>query len=155
MAEKAIQLVEKWGAGKIAIGSKYKLKGSDRILELIECEGYPNGKFLFNDGEEFNVGKYFNAFFIENIDATIIAQQPKMRPHIEKMEENIAGALGIDVNQVNIKATTEEGLGFTGSGEGISAQAICMIQSVYEGAVTVADSEGTGRCQSCAGCSRA
>ena len=90
-----------------------------------------------------------------NIDATIIAQQPKMRPHIEKMEENIAGALGIDVNQVNIKATTEEGLGFTGSGEGISAQAICMIQSVYEGAVTVADSEGTGRCQGCAGCSRA
>ncbi len=66
MAEKAIQLVEKWGAGKIAIGSKYKLKGSDRILELVECEGYPNGKFLFNDGEEFNVGKYFNAFFIEN-----------------------------------------------------------------------------------------
>lgn len=66
MAEKAIQLVEKWGAGKIAIGSKYKLKESDRILELIECEGYPNGKFLFNDGEEFNVGKYFNAFFIEN-----------------------------------------------------------------------------------------
>lgn len=66
MAEKAIQLVEKWGAGKIAIGSKYKLKDSNRVLELIECEGYPNGKFLFNDGEEFNVGKYFNAFFIEN-----------------------------------------------------------------------------------------
>ena len=96
-----------------------------------------------------------NMYVVGNIDATIIAQQPKMRPHIEKMEENIAGALGIDVNQVNIKATTEEGLGFTGSGEGISAQAICMIQSVYEGAVTVADSEGTGRCQSCAGCSRA
>lgn len=96
-----------------------------------------------------------NMYVVGNIDATIIVQQPKMRPHIEKMEENIAGALGIDVNQVNIKATTEEGLGFTGSGEGISAQAICMIQSVYEGAVTVADSEGTGRCQGCAGCSRA
>ena len=96
-----------------------------------------------------------NMYVVGNIDATIIAQQPKMRPHIEKMEENIAGALGIDVNQVNIKATTEEGLGFTGSGEGISAQAICMIQSVYEGAVTVADSEGAGRCQGCAGCSRA
>lgn len=96
-----------------------------------------------------------NMYVVGNIDATIIAQQPKMRPHIEKMEENIAGALGIDVNQVNIKATTEEGLGFTGSGEGISAQAICMIQSVYEGTVTVADSEGTGRCQGCAGCSRA
>ena len=96
-----------------------------------------------------------NMYVVGNIDATIIAQQPKMRPHIEKMEENIAGALGIDVNQVNIKATTEEGLGFTGSGEGISAQAICMIQSVYEGAVTVADSEGTEKCQGCAGCSRA
>lgn len=96
-----------------------------------------------------------NMYVVGNIDATIIAQQPKMRPHIEKMEENIAGALGIDVNQVNIKATTEEGLGFTGSGEGISAQAICMIQSVYEGAVTVADSEGTRRCRGCAGCSRA
>lgn len=96
-----------------------------------------------------------NMYVVGNIDATIIAQQPKMRPHIEKMEENIAGALGIDVNQVNIKATTEEGLGFTGSGEGISAQAICMIQSVYEGAVTVADSEGTEKCRGCAGCSRA
>lgn len=64
--EKAIQLVQRWGAGKIAIGSKFKLKDSNRVLELIECEGYPNGKFLFNDGEEFNVGKYFNAFFIEN-----------------------------------------------------------------------------------------
>ena len=95
-----------------------------------------------------------NMYVVGNIDATIIAQQPKMRPHIEKMEENIAGALGIDVNQVNIKATTEEGLGFTGSGEGISAQAICMIQSVYEGAVTVADSEGTEKCRGCAGCSR-
>ena len=64
--EKAIQLVQRWGAGKIAIGSKFKLKGSDRILELIECEGYPNGKFIFDDGEEFNVGKYFDAFFIDN-----------------------------------------------------------------------------------------
>lgn len=64
--EKAIQLVQRWGAGKIAIGSKYKLKDSNRVLELIECEGYPNGKFIFDDGEEFNVGKYFDAFFIDN-----------------------------------------------------------------------------------------
>ena len=70
--------------------------------------------------------------------------------------EKVAGILEDNMYVVgNIKATTEEGLGFTGSGEGISAQAICMIQSVYEGAVTVADSEGTGRCQGCAGCSRA
>ena len=64
--EKAIQLVQRWGAGKIAIGSKFKLKDSNRVLELIECEGYPNGKFIFDDGEEFNVGKYFDAFFIDN-----------------------------------------------------------------------------------------
>ena len=66
-------------------------------------------------------------YFIENIDATIIAQAPKMRPYIDEMVKNVAKALTIDVKQVNIKATTEEGLGFTGSGEGISAQAICML----------------------------
>lgn len=66
-------------------------------------------------------------FFIENIDATIIAQRPKMRPYIEKMEANVAKALRLSPSQVNIKATTEEGLGFTGSGEGISAQAICSL----------------------------
>lgn len=54
-----------------------------------------------------------NCFFIENIDATIIAQAPKMRPHIDAMRENIAKMLGIDISQVNVKATTEEGLGFT------------------------------------------
>lgn len=64
--EKAIQLVQRWGAGKIAIGSKFKLKDSNRVLELIECEGYPNGKFIFDDGEEFNIGKYFDAFFTDN-----------------------------------------------------------------------------------------
>ena len=64
---------------------------------------------------------------IENIDATIVAQAPKMRPYIDEMVINIAKALFIDVTQINIKATTEEGLGFTGIGEGISAQAICML----------------------------
>lgn len=63
-----------------------------------------------------------------NVDATIIAQAPKMRPHIGFMCENIAGALGIGVSQVNIKATTEEGLGFTGTGEGIAAQAVTLLQ---------------------------
>ena len=62
-------------------------------------------------------------FVIENIDATIIAQRPKMRPHIDQMRENMAEALKIDVDLINVKATTEEGLGFTGSGEGISSQA--------------------------------
>lgn len=64
---------------------------------------------------------------IHNIDATIIAQKPKMAPHIEKMRENISLALHINVSQVNIKATTEEKLGFTGAEQGISSQAICLL----------------------------
>ena len=69
-------------------------------------------------------------YSIINIDATIIAQKPKMFPYIEKMRGNIAQALGININQVNIKATTEEGLGFTGSGEGIAANSICLIEKI-------------------------
>ena len=65
---------------------------------------------------------------IGNIDATIIAQAPKMRPYIDAMREKIADALCIDINQINIKATTEEHLGFTGRGEGISSQAICLLK---------------------------
>lgn len=65
---------------------------------------------------------------IGNIDATIIAQAPKMRPYIDAMREKIAEALLIDINQINIKATTEEHLGFTGRGEGISSQAICLLK---------------------------
>lgn len=87
-------------------------------------------------------------YFIENIDATIIAQAPKMRPFIEQMCENIARALGIEVIQVNVKATTEEGLGFTGSKEGISAQAICMLNSP----VNFISSEDVQQQRSCAGC---
>lgn len=71
-------------------------------------------------------------YVIENIDATIIAQAPKMRPHIDQMRQNIADALDIDIVQVNVKATTEEGLGFTGAGEGISSQAICLLTSPIE-----------------------
>ena len=66
-----------------------------------------------------------HGYRIGNIDATIIAQRPKMAPHIQAMRENTAKALNIDVDQINIKATTEEGLGFTGEGLGI---AICMIE---------------------------
>ena len=67
-------------------------------------------------------------YSIENIDATIIALRPKMRPHIDTMRRNIKEALGIELDQINVKATTEEGLGFTGSEEGISAQAICLLR---------------------------
>ena len=66
---------------------------------------------------------------IENIDATVIAQAPKMMSHIPQMRVNIANALGIDADQINIKATTEEKLGFTGRGEGISAHSVCLIKN--------------------------
>lgn len=89
-------------------------------------------------------------FLIENIDATIIAQAPKMRPHIDTMRENIAKALGIEVSQVNVKATTEEGLGFTGTGEGISSQAVCMLTSPFD---LTAQPIQTG-CEGCSGCKR-
>ncbi|NCB93566.1 MAG: 2-C-methyl-D-erythritol 2,4-cyclodiphosphate synthase [Clostridia bacterium] len=66
---------------------------------------------------------------VVNLDATIIAQKPKLLPYIDTMIENVAEALNLSVDQVNIKATTEEGLGFTGTMQGISSQAICMIES--------------------------
>lgn len=96
-------------------------------------------------------------FVVGNIDATIIAQRPKMAPYIEQMKKNVADALAIEVSQVNIKATTEEGLGFTGSGEGISAQAIASLETIvnYSYGVGPADvSSGcAGSCGGCAGCS--
>ena len=63
--EKAIVLAQRWGAGKIPIGSEFKLKDTDRIITLVSCDGYSHGKFIFDDGEEFNIGKYFDAFFVE------------------------------------------------------------------------------------------
>ena len=92
-----------------------------------------------------------NGYVIENIDATIIAQRPKMRPHIDQMRENMAKALKIDVDQINVKATTEEGLGFTGSGEGISSQAICAIEKFtnYSSVDVMEKPAGCGGC--CAG----
>lgn len=95
-----------------------------------------------------------NRFLIENIDATIIAQAPKMRPHIDRMRANIAEALKIGTEQVNVKATTEEGLGFTGSGEGISAQAVCLLTSprdAYSRQVYDENEEGRS-CSGCGGC---
>lgn len=88
-----------------------KYKGISSITLLKEV-----GKLL--ESHDYKIG---------NIDATIIAQRPKMAPHIEMMRHNIAEALNIEFNQVNVKATTEEGLGFTGEGLGISSQCICLI----------------------------
>ncbi|WP_029230836.1 2-C-methyl-D-erythritol 2,4-cyclodiphosphate synthase [Butyrivibrio sp. VCB2006] len=93
-------------------------------------------------------------YMVENIDATIIAQAPKMRPHIDTMRQNIAEDLGIDISQVNVKATTEEGLGFTGTGEGISSQAICMLSSFFDSGMSVFDSDNAERCSSCPGCQK-
>lgn len=112
-------------------------KGADSVFLLKKV-----GELLEQEG-----------FFIENIDATIIAQAPKMRPYIDKMRENMADALEIDISQINVKATTEEGLGFTGTGEGISSQAICMLTSPFE--LTARDVSGQGgSCGGCRGCIR-
>ncbi len=94
-----------------------------------------------------------NLYIIENIDATIIAQKPKMATHIPQMVENIAEALGIEKNRINVKATTEEGLGFTGSGAGISSQAICMLTTVMNYAYDDIMSEKSG-CSGCSGCAK-
>ena len=100
-----------------------------------------------------HVGKLLeeNLFLVENIDSTVIAQAPKMRPHIDTMRQNIADALGISVEQVNVKATTEEGLGFTGTGEGISSQAICLLTSPINLASEDVMAQG---CEGCSGCSK-
>ena len=94
-------------------------------------------------------------YVIENIDATIIAQRPKMLPHIPAMRENIAEVLGIDVDQINVKATTEEGLGFTGTGEGISSQAVCLINSPREFATMSIEDIDKAKCDGCTGCNKA
>lgn len=91
-----------------------KYKGADSLVLLGEVV-----KHLENKG-----------FRVVNVDSTIIAQKPKMAPHIEAMRKNIAAALGVDISFVSVKATTEEGLGFTGEGLGIAAKAIALVESV-------------------------
>ena len=123
-------------------------KGADSLMLLGRV-----GEILSEEG-----------YVIENIDSTIIAQKPKMAPHIEQMRKNIADTLGLDISRVNVKATTEEGLGFTGTGEGISAQAVALIMSVenyiYDNIargqfISSDDPEGNaGGCAGCSGCGR-
>ena len=100
------------------------------------------------------VGKILqeNGYMIENIDSTVIAQRPKLLPYRPQMAENIAAALGIEKEQVSVKATTEEGLGFTGTGEGISAQAIALLSSVADYAPEDRVGIITGGCGGCPGC---
>ena len=69
-------------------------------------------------------------FRVGNVDATLLAQRPKLAPHIPQMRAKLAAHLGVDPARVNVKATTEEGLGFTGSGEGIAAHSVCLLEEV-------------------------
>ena len=98
--------------GKLFPDSDPAYKGADslaltrRVAEVMAEKGYRLG----------------------NIDATVIAQAPKLAPHISAMRQNIASAFGTDVDRISVKATTEEGLGFTGTGEGIAAHAVCLLE---------------------------
>ena len=106
-----------------------------------------------------HVGKLIEekGYIIGNIDATIIAQKPKMAPHIPQMRQNIAKALKISEDQINVKATTEEGLGFTGEGAGISSQAICLLEEIgnFGGRDVMYETSydpSAGGCAGCGGC---
>lgn len=90
-----------------------EFKDADSLVLLKEVVSLLNGK----------------GFSVVNLDCTLIAQKPKMRPYIDEMRANIACACGIDAGFVSVKATTEEGLGFTGNGEGISAHCVCLIET--------------------------
>lgn len=90
-----------------------KYKGADSLVLLREVVKVLEGK----------------GYSVVNIDATLLAQKPKMRPYIDEMRANIASACGIPVDFISVKATTEEGLGFTGSGEGMAAHAVCLIEN--------------------------
>ena len=90
-------------------------------------------------------------YLIENIDATVISQKPKLLPYIDTMVKNVAEALHLEEDLVNIKATTEEGLGFTGKKEGISAQAICFISKALD---LMPDDRIAGGCSGCPGCAK-
>ena len=91
-------------------------------------------------------------YMIENIDATIIAQRPKLKDYLPQIRQNIADALKIGIDKVSVKATTEEGLGFTGAGEGIAAQAVCLITPLMDLVAQDLVYGGAG-CGGCAGCS--
>lgn len=93
-------------------------------------------------------------YVIGNIDATIIAQRPKLAPFIPDMVTTIAQALDISESQVNIKATTEEGMGFTGTGDGMSSQAICLLETVGNYDYNVLDVNAS-KCSGCSGCTKA
>ena len=99
-------------AKELGFRNDEKYKGADSLKLLSEvC------KLIENEG-----------YIVCNVDTTVIAQKPKLAPFIEKMRENIADAMNVEVNRISVKATTEEKLGFTGEGLGISAHAVCLIE---------------------------
>ena len=98
--------------GKLFPDTDERYRGADSIALLREVKLHLTG------------------YTVCNIDATIIAQRPRLAGHIDAMRQNIADALSLDVSQVSVKATTEEHLGFTGSGEGIAAHAICLLEEI-------------------------
>ena len=89
-------------------------------------KGADSGVLLHIVGQKIAAAGYF----VGNIDVTMIAQKPKLKDHIPQMQENIARQLGINVSQVNVKATTEEHLGFTGNGEGMACHAVCLLEEL-------------------------
>lgn len=91
-----------------------RYKGADSLLLLKEC-----GELLKQAGWQ-----------VENIDSTIVAQRPKLLPYVPQMRENIARVLDLTIDQVSIKGKTEEGLGFTGNGEGMAVHAVCLISKI-------------------------
>ena len=98
--------------GKLFPDTDERYRGADSIALLREVKLHLTG------------------YTVCNIDATIIAQRPKLAGHIDAMRQNIADALSLDVSQVSVKATTEEHLGFTGSGEGIAAHTVCLLEEI-------------------------
>ena len=120
--------------GKHFPDTEEKYKGADSIVLLKKVKELIEEKM----------------YVIENIDATIIAQKPKLAPYRETMVKNICDALNIREEQINIKATTEEGLGFTGAGEGISAQAICSLTTFENYSYEVGKLGSC--CSQCSGC---
>ncbi|MGN0361350.1 MAG: 2-C-methyl-D-erythritol 2,4-cyclodiphosphate synthase [Bilifractor sp.] len=112
-------------------------------------EGASSMELLRKVGEMLDEGMYI----ISNIDCTIICQKPKLRPYLDRMVRNVADVLGLTEDQVNIKATTEEGLGFTGRGEGIAAQAVCMLEKAMDQLPSdraySASADSSGGCAAC------
>lgn len=96
---------------------------------------FPDNDQKFKDADSIQLLRQVVAhlkeagFSVTNVDATVLAQQPKLAPFIPEMREMLADALSVPVDRVSVKATTEEGLGFTGSGEGIAAHAVCLIEN--------------------------